>query len=85
MTIYPRRGSYPEKSDFNTAWRATLRSKRYARKRRRIRELRANLRNRPSASGSSSMRHKMNRLELKLLEAQLGLAKNLLKIRRICK
>jgi hypothetical protein len=80
--------SHPKNSDFTTEWRRALRSKRFAKQRRRIRELRASMRNRPSAS-DSSMRRKMNGarqvLELRLLEGQLALAKNLLKIRGICK
>jgi hypothetical protein len=72
-----RLGSHPKNSDFNIAWRRALRSKRFAGRRRRIRELRASTRvGEPSASRVGQI------LELKLLEGWLGLQKISLKIRR---
>lgn len=66
----------------NTTWRKALRSERFARRRRRIRALRARTRTRQLGCGPSITRA-MRIPVLKLLEAELGLQKRLLKVRGI--
>jgi hypothetical protein len=69
----------PGRSSFKTEWGKALRSERFARRRRRIRALRARTRTRQPGCGPSITRA-MRILVLKLLEAELGFHKSLLKI-----
>lgn len=67
---------------FYTQWRKALRSERFAGRRRRIRAFRASTRTRLPGYGPSITRA-MRIPVLKLLEAELGLQKRLLKVRGI--
>ena len=83
-----RGSSHPRVSEVNVKWHGVLRSARFRPCRVRVRELRGRTRNHASASKWSvdqMVGRVLETIELKTREAQLGVHKNLLKIRRLFK